>query len=216
MKKAMIKSFSEAELASFQTLQQGNDCALHAISSAIRLLTDAEYAPTDLIKLADRLWWQARFYRLYPGGGIFPHMQVGLLNYLIKRDRLSLSARLFHLSPDILRNLPYDDDLAALVTVYWLPRRAPGIFRGNSSFNYNSVNNLSGHTMLFSAYDPDHYSGEKWHTPWGFINSWIDGGTDLFWMTDEGFKTSCGFRAPWIGYNATVVISKSDGQFLSV
>ena len=179
MKKAMIKSFSEAELASFQTLQQGNDCALHAISSAIRLLTDACYVPADLIKLADRLWWVARFYRLYPGGGIFPHMQVGLLNYLIRRDRLSLSAPLSPL-PDILRNLPYDDDLAALVTVYWLPRRAPGIFRRQLQLQLQFGEQPGGPHNALSAYDPDHYSGEKWHTPWGFINSWIDGGTDLF------------------------------------
>lgn len=210
MKKAMIRALPEADLARFQTLQQGNNCALHAISSAIYLLTEKYYAPGDLIKLADKLWWRGRFYRILPGSGILPHMQLGLLNYLIRRDNLPLRAKHLRLSPEILRNLPHDDDLAALVTIYWPPRKAPGIYLDGSEVNYNSNTYPSGHTMLFSAYDPDHTNGQFGLTPWGFINSWIDGGSDLFWMTDEGFRRAWAFRVPWIGYNATVVISRTD------
>jgi hypothetical protein len=210
MKKAMIRALPEADLARFQTLQLGNDCALHAISSAIYLLTENYYSPRDLIDLANKLWWRGRYYRILPGSGIFPHMQLGLLKYLIKHNNLPLKAKLLHLTPEILRNLPHDDDLAALVTIYWPPRKAPGIYLGSTEVNYNGNTNLSGHTMLFSAYDPDHTNGQVGWTPWGFINSWIDGGADLFWMTDEGFKRSWAFHVPWIGYNATLVITRTD------
>ena len=210
MKKAMLRALPEADLARFQTLQQGNDCALHSMSSAVRVLTDHYYSPTNLIQLANKLWWRGRFYRILPGSGIFPHMQLGLLNYLIRRDNLPIRAKLLHLSPEILRNLPHDDDLIALVTIYWLPKRAPGIYLGATEFNYNGNTGISGHTMLFSAYDPDHQSGRIGPTPWGFINSWVDGGSDLFWMTDKDFTRAWGFRAPFIGYNATVVISRKD------
>ncbi|MGB4594757.1 MAG: hypothetical protein WBI14_02495, partial [Anaerolineaceae bacterium] len=210
MKKAMIRALPEAELARFQTLQQGNDCALHAISSAIYLLTEKYFTPGDLINLANRLWWRGRFYRILPSSGIFPHMQLGLLNYLIRHNNLPLKANLLHLSPEILRNLPHDDDIAALVTIYWPPKKAPGIYLGGTEFNYNGSTGLSGHTMLFSAYDPNHVNGRIGLTPWGFINSWIEGGADLFWMTDEDFRRAWSFRVPWIGYNATLVISRSD------
>jgi hypothetical protein len=210
MKKVMLKALPEADLARFQTLQQGNDCALHSITSAIQLLTDKFYAPTDLIGLANRLWWRGRLYRILPGSGILPHMQMGLVNYLIRRDNLPLRAKSLHLTPEILRNLPYDDELTALVTIYWLPKKTPGIYLGSTEYNYNGTAGLSGHTMLFSAYDPNHTNGRIGLTPWGFINSWIQGGSDLFWMTDKDFRRTWGFRVPFIGYNATVVISKTD------
>jgi len=43
--------------------------------------------------------------------------------------------------------------------------------------------------MLLAAYDPAHRSGEL-TTPWGFINSWAEGSTELFWMEDQAFRKS--------------------------
>jgi len=210
MKRATIKALPEADLARYQTLQIGNDCALHAISSSIYLLLDEFFSPTDLITLTNKLWWRGRFYRIVPRSGIFPHMQLGLLNYLIRHNKLPLKAKLLHLTPEILRNLPHDDDLAALITIYWLPKKAPGIYLGSTEVNYNGNTHLSGHTMLFSAYDSDHQNGRAGLTPWGFINSWADGGSDLFWMSDLEFRRAWNFRVPIIGYNAAVIISRTD------
>lgn len=209
MKKVMMKALPEAELARFQTLQVGNDCALHSISAVILLLTQQYYPPTDLIRLANKLWWRGRFYRILPGSGIFPHMQLGLLNYLIRHENLPLQAKLTHLTPEILRNLPHDDDLATLITIYWLSQKAPGIYLGNTQHNLNGSKVLSGHTMVFSAYDSSHQNTGVGLTPWGFINSWMDGGADLFWMTDQGFRQAWNFAVPIIGRNAAVVVSKS-------
>lgn len=210
MSRSTFKSLSEAELARFQTLQTGNDCVLHAISSAIQILTMREYKPQTLIQLANRLWWRGRFFRIVPGGGIMPPMQVGFLRYLIKREGLLLDARLLHLSPEVLRNLPHDDQMAALITIYWQPKRNPGIYLGSSNHNYNLSPAMSGHTMLFSAFDPDHRNEGVGITPWGFINSWANGGTELFWMTDEDFRRTWHFPLPIIGNNSAVIISTTE------
>jgi len=75
--------------------------------------------------------------------------------------------------------------------------------------NYNKLKGASGHTMVFAAYDPEHYSGEI-HTPWGFINSWVTQGTGLFWMEDKDFQKSWGIPIPRWGKHATVIISRKD------
>jgi hypothetical protein len=113
---------------------------------------------------------------------------------------------LLHTAPEILRNLPDDDNLAALVTIYWRRGRAPAIYRGATARNHNQSKSTAGHTMLFAAYDPDHYSGEL-RTPWGFINSWVNAGTGLFWMEDREFRRTWSVPIPRWGKNATVIIS---------
>jgi len=116
-------------------------------------------------------------------------------------------ARLLHTSPEILRNLPGDDNLAALATIYWRRGRVPAIYRGATAWNYNQSKSTAGHTMLFAAYDPEHTNPGGLQTPWGFINSWADANTELFWMEDEPFRRAWGVGLPIIGRNATVLIS---------
>jgi hypothetical protein len=60
--------------------------------------------------------------------------------------------------------------------------------------------------MLFAAYDPEHKSGDI-STPWGFINSWVDEGSGLFWMSDPDFRRSWGTPIPRWGKNAVVLLS---------
>ncbi len=79
--------------------------------------------------------------------------------------RLPVRARLLHTAPEILRNLPDDDNLAALVTIYWRRGRAPAIYRGATSWNYNQSKSTAGHTMLFAAFDPEHTNQGGLQTP---------------------------------------------------
>lgn len=209
MKSRYLKALSEPELARFQTLQAGNDCALHAISAALGLLCDLRLDLEELTAEVNRLWWRGKFYRVLPGWAVAPPMQARIVNYLARSRALPIRARLLHLSPEILRNLPDDDNLAALVTIYWHRGRAPAIYRGSGSWNHNQSKNLAGHTMLIAAFDPAHTNAGHLRTPWGFINSWAAANTELFWMEDEAFRRAWGFNLPVIGRNASVVIARS-------
>jgi len=49
MKKTSLKAFPETKLAKLQTLQTGNDCAVHSIVAAIELLTEVKLDPAEII-----------------------------------------------------------------------------------------------------------------------------------------------------------------------
>lgn len=208
MRKVSLKDLPASTLAQYQTKQVGNDCALHAIASAIDLLAGKKFRPDYLIKEIDALWWKGRFYRVLPGWAVTPRMQARIVRYLSKRFHLGLDARYLHTSPEILRNLPFDPDVAALVTLYWPARQVPPIYKGETLLNFNGTQKMGGHTMLFAMFDPSHQSGGKLSTPWGFINSWSDGGNDLYWMEDQIFRRAWAAPIPLIGNHATVLISR--------
>jgi len=177
--------------------------------AAVELLTNIKLDPQEIIEEVNRNWWRGRFFRLAPKSGITPPMQVRLLCHLAKKHDLPLTAQLFHLSPELLRTTGEVETLASLVTIYWWYGRSPAIYYMDGPKNYNALKGASGHTMVFAAYDPEHYSGDV-HTPWGFINSWITQGAGLFWMEDKEFQKSWGIPIPHWGKNATVVISNKD------
>lgn len=198
----------EAQLASFQSLQKGNDCTLHAISAALQLLSNVYLNPQALIEETNKLWWRGRFFRVFPNWAVTPRMQARYVNYLSKKHHLNIRASFEHLSPEELQELINDHNAIALVTVYWLNNDAPAIYYAKSPKNYNETSRVGGHTMLFAAYDDLHQSGPGRHTPWGFINSWVQGGNALFWMSEADFKRSWGKKLPFIGNFATVIIRK--------
>lgn len=201
-----LKSLSEPDLAEFQTLQTGNNCGLHSLNAAIRMLTGFDLPPQWLSAETDRLWWRGRFFRVFPGWAITPQQLARLANYLAKRENLPISAQVLHLSRQVLQNLISDEDLACLVTIYWRPGKTPPIYHWNSPGNINRHHGLQGHTMLLAAYNPTHYNGQV-NTPWGFINSWSDRGAGLFWMDEINFEQAWGFPLPLIGNHAAVILS---------
>lgn len=209
MKKTSLRSLPEKNLAKFQSQQTGNDCAIHSLVAGVELLTNFRLDPQEIIKDINRIWWHGRFFRLAPKSGVTPPMQVRLLGYLAKKHDLPLTANLFHLSPELLQATAEAETLASLVTIYWWFGHSPAIYYMNGPKNYNALKGAGGHTMVFAAYDPEHYSGDV-HTPWGFINSWITQGTGLFWMEDKAFQKAWGTPIPHWGKNATVVISYKD------
>lgn len=201
----------ETKLAKLQTLQIGNDCAVHSMAAAIELLTDVKLDLQETIDEVNRLWWRGRFYRLAPKSGITPPMQVRLLRFLAKKHHLPLKAKLVHLNPEVLRATAQAEDITSLVTIYWWYGNSPAIYYKDLPKNYNAVQAASGHTMLFAAYDPEHFSGTT-RTPWGFINSWVNAGTGLFWMEDRQFRQAWAIPIPRWGNHATVIISLEQGK----
>nr|MBP7213897.1 hypothetical protein [Anaerolineaceae bacterium] len=138
-------------------------------------------------------------------------MQVRILSWLAKKHDLPLSARVLHLSPEILRASVEADNLASLITIYWWHRRSPKIYYRDQPKNYNPEKGISGHSMLFAAYDPDH-TNDGIQTPWGFINSWVAGGSGLFWISDADFRRTWATPIPFIGNNAAVIISVDNNK----
>ncbi|MEL7625408.1 MAG: hypothetical protein AAGU15_00935 [Anaerolineaceae bacterium] len=206
MKKTSLYALSEAKLARLQTLQVGNDCAVHAIVAAIEVLTEVKLDPAEIIDEINQLWWRGRFFRLAPNSGITPPLQIKLVHYLAKKHNLPIKAKRLHLSPEVLLATAEADNLASLVTLYWWFGHSPAIFYMEGSKNYNNVEGAGGHTMLFASYDPEHKSGEL-QTPWGFVNSWVKAGTGIFWMEDAAFRKAWGMPIPRWGKNAAVIIS---------
>lgn len=213
MKSASYRAMPEDQLARFQTLQKGNDCTLHAISAALQMLCDVCFKPEDLIDETNRLWWRGRFFRVFPNWAVTPRMQARFVNHLAKKQKLPVKAKFLHLNPQELRDLADDPNTIALVTIYWLREQAPPIYYAKSPKNYNETSKAGGHTMLFAAYDTLHQNGPGRHTPWGFVNSWVQGGNALFWMTDHDFRKSWGIKWPLIGNHATVLIQHTGKQY---
>jgi hypothetical protein len=209
MPKVSLKSLPETELAAYQQMQTGNNCGLHALSAAIRLLANMEISPSYLIEQTNRLWWHGQIFRVFPSWAITPQQLARLANYLAKHENLPISAKVMHLSTRVLQNLIPDSSLACLLTIYWLPGKAPAIYHWKKSRNINEHKGLEGHTMLLAAFDPSHYNGEV-NTPWGFINSWVDRSSGLFWMENQAFEKSWGIPFPIIGNHAVVTISRND------
>lgn len=209
VKKAHFKSLDEQKLASYQTLQQGNNCSMHAIAAAITMLTGKSYDPDKLASYANRLWLRGRIYRIWPGWAVTPAMQAGFVNHLAQALNLPLKARLLHLSVEVLRNLLLDEKLVVIISIFWWKNKAPKIYLGQNLTNYNNNSQAGAHAMVLAAYDEGHFLQDGRLAPWGFINSWTDGGTALFWMTDPDFRRSWRFLPPVLGNNPAVVIHRS-------
>ena len=198
---------SEATLAGYQRNQVGNTCTFHTISASLRLLINYSIDPLALSDEINRLWWRGRFMRVMPNWAVTPSMQVRIVHYLAKTRSLPIRASLQHTNPAALLGFLSSPNQIPIITIFWLNRKAPAIYYGSSTSNYNATQFMGAHSMLFAAYDPNHHSGDL-ATPWGFINSWKDNSSLLFWMSQEEFIRSWGFRLPIFGNNPLVLIER--------
>ena len=55
MKKTSLRALPEKNLAKFQSLQTGNDCAIHSLAAAIELLADVKLEPREIIDEVNRI-----------------------------------------------------------------------------------------------------------------------------------------------------------------
>lgn len=203
-----LKTKSEAELAALQVKQVGNTCGFHAIAVALRLLLDYKINPDELSDKVNKLWWRGRFMRVAPDWAVTPRMQVRIVRYLGKIENLPITAFYTRGKVETLPTILSDPDAVPVITMLWTWRKAPAIYFGDTTHNYNKTNKMGGHTMILAAYDPGHLAGDQFSTPWGFINPWIQNSKQLFWMCDEDFRKAWRFPLPFIGPNPLVIIRK--------
>jgi hypothetical protein len=205
---AYLAGLSEKSLAQYQHNQIGNTCALHCICTAIQILTGRTISAEDLAEEIDALPFLTRLpYRWWKDGPVSPSQQVTLIRRLAKELNLPLSARLTHPKPNDLIALIRETATVALVTIGWMKGNAPSITLGDGNISYADNTRINWHTMVPAAYDPTHRDIIGQVKPWGFVNSWVNQGDYLFWISDADFISSWSFYTPFGGCRSTVIIT---------
>ncbi|MFZ7104281.1 MAG: hypothetical protein ACOWWO_16720 [Peptococcaceae bacterium] len=197
----------EPDLAALQVDQEGNSCSFHAIVNGLRLLLGVALDPMEISDEVDRIWKQFRLMRTIPGWAVTPRQQVRIIRHVARTRELAVTTSYQHGDPETLPSLLADTGAVPIITLVWLPKKAPPIYYGDTNRNFNATQSMGGHTMVVGAYDTAHTSGEL-DTPWGFINPWKDNATQLFWMTDADFRKAWGLCIPLVGPNPLVVMRK--------
>lgn len=208
IKSRFLINKTEVELAGFQVPQVGNTCSFHAIALSLHLLLNFNINPMTLSEEINHLWWRGRFMRVAPDWAVTPRMQVRIVRYLSQAHNLPVTSAYQRGKVDTLLDLLTDPAVVPIITLIWRWRKAPPIFLGESTLNYNVTHSAGGHSMILAAYDPVHSAGGQFFTPWGFINPWIGQTDQLFWMTDEDFRRAWRFWLPGIGPNPVVTIQR--------
>lgn len=237
--KITLGGHDPAYLASFQKHQGStNDCAAYSIGAAFSLLRGGQRVDyVQVARFASRrtsLHWGmlaglvgilfGRGLRLWPGGPITPHQQANLAKTLARQRKVRLDASVKTGSlADLLAYLK-QPNTAVLVTLAWDDEYLPRIAYPNGTmYRFGKVDSLklgpvkirypfAAHVVLLAAYDPGRTAqigNEVIHTPWGFINSWMDDADDLFWLPEYDLLKAWGYNIR-IGSNKIVVITTGD------
>jgi hypothetical protein len=205
---AYLAGMAEKSLSEYQHNQIGNTCALHCICTAIQILAGRTISAQDLAEEIDALPFLNRLpYRWWKDGPVSPIQQVTLIRKLAEELNVPLSARLAYPKPNELIALIREPATVALVTIGWLKGNAPAITLGDGNTSYADNSRINWHTMVPAAYDPTHRDIIGQVKPWGFINSWVNGGDKLFWISDTDFISSWSFFTPFGGCRSTVAIT---------
>ncbi|MFU8827229.1 MAG: hypothetical protein ACNA70_07030 [Brevefilum sp.] len=199
----------EAELADYQACQVGNTCSFHMISASIHLLLNHALDPMALSDEVNRLWWRGRLMRVAPQWAVTPRMQVRIIRHLARTRGLPITASFHHGDPGSLPEVLTDLTTIPIITIIWPWRKAPPIYLGSTTQNFNATRSAGGHSMILAAYDPHHTAGDQFPTPWGFINPWVDNSPHLFWMQDNDFRRAWRFWLPGIGPNPLVLVRRT-------
>jgi hypothetical protein len=208
-KTVTLAGMSEKSLAAYQHNQVGNTCTLHSISAAIQLLSGRVIDPAELADELDAMNFFRRLpYRFGINGPVSPLQQVALLRRLINDLGLSLQIGLSHPTIPGLIDLIHQPDTVVMVTIGWAKHAAPAITLGAGTSSYANNISITWHTIISAAYDPMHIDTGGLQKPWGFINSWVNGGEYLFWMADGDFRKAWSFYTPLGGFRPAVIITK--------
>ncbi|HEX9710887.1 MAG TPA: hypothetical protein VGB42_13095, partial [Candidatus Thermoplasmatota archaeon] len=99
-----------------------------------------------------------------------------------------------------------------VVTIGWDDAHVPDIARGSdttTSAGGGAPLQINAHAMVLAAYDPGHVDGNGTPAPWGFVNSWADGGSEIYWMPDADFQQAWAHEIPFVGSRNAVVITRA-------
>jgi hypothetical protein len=204
----------EAELAAFQQRQgtDRNDCADYSVAAVFNMLYGGAVQGSDVAHAAD-LGNVLFGYRLWPNGPTTPAQQANLVNAIAEHAGLPVTATALETptTADLIAYLQ-QPDTAVIVTIGWDDGHVPDIARSSDTGNSaggGAPLQINAHAMVLAAYDPGHLDRNGNPAPWGFVNSWADGGTEIYWMSDADFQQAWDHTIPLVGSNNAVVITKA-------
>lgn len=163
-------------------------------------------------------------YRVWPGGPTMPRNQKHLAERLAERHDMEITADALRGTTEDLLFLLNQPNTAVLVTIGWGKEDPPRILYPDGKFRRFGQPEMlleigglkvdapfNAHVMLLAAYDPAKTAtldGQQVNTPWGFINSWVDAGPKLYWMTEEDFRQAWRYVIPGVGRQKMVVVRR--------
>jgi hypothetical protein len=113
-------------------------------------------------------------------------------------------------SADLVAYLQHSDT-TVIVTIGWDDAHVPDIARTSDTANSargGAPLQINAHAMVLGAYDPGHVDRNGNPAPWGFVNSWADGGTEIYWMPDADFQQAWSHEIPLVGSHNAVLITR--------
>jgi hypothetical protein len=204
---------AEAQLAAFQQKQGAgrNDCADYSVAAVFNMLQGGAVQGSDVARAAD-LGSLLYGYRLWPNGPTTPAQAANIINAIVDRAGLPLSASAVRpdTSADLVQYLQ-QPGTAVIVTIGWDDANVPDIARTSDTANGaggGATLGINAHAMVLAAYDPTHLDRNGNPAPWGFVNSWASGGTEIYWMPDADFQQAWSHEIPLVGSHNAVVITK--------
>lgn len=225
---------SQVDLARWQQLQTGWNCANCAVATGMNMLLGQPVIKGgEVAQYANTRWWRdllaLRLFRrrapwglptrTFPGFATAPYQQANLVNQLARHKQLPLTARFITGAPaDLFQHLGRPDT-AVIVAIGWNKTFQPRLARDSEApDSHLTVPEAGGlgsraHVVVLGAYDPGH-TNHGVPFEWGLINSWAEGGQEIWWMPDADFQRVWGYTAPdlWLlGFRARslVVVTKT-------
>jgi hypothetical protein len=208
-----LGGLTEAQLAAYQQDQgDRNDCGEFAIAAALNLLYGGSVLGCDVAAAADQVWFPlpSKGLRMWPDGPTTPQQQANIVNGIARQGGLSLSATATKATTADLIQYLEQPDTAVVVTIGWDDTSIPQIARTSDAHTQAvSAGPINGHAMLLVAHDPTHLDFNGNPAPWGFVNSWENGGTEIYWAPDTDFNQAWDHKLPLVGSNNIVVITNA-------
>jgi WXG100 family type VII secretion target len=201
------EGYSISDLAGFQENQgMTNNCGEYAAAAALDMLFGGNrFTGTDLTAFADAstnlLPWLGR--RMFQNGPTMPPQQANLINDYAAANHLPVEATATTIDREGLIRMLETPDQTLMVTISYGNDWQPTLTSNGVSQVPLPPGALpySGHVMVLAAYE------ENGGNPrWGFVNSWVDGGSDIYWMTDADFQRAWNYDGFMMGNNNVVVV----------
>jgi hypothetical protein len=182
-----------------------NDCADYWIAASLNLLFGAACGATTWRR--PRTWCHGCFLtglRMWENGPTTPAQQANIRTASLGSCRSPQSRRRRR------RARPYlGQPIQPIVTIGWDDAHVPQIARTSQDlFRRRRGAPQLAPTRCCSPPTITHLDHAGDPAPWGFVNSWADGGSELYWMPDADLQQAWGHDIPLVGSHNAVVITR--------
>ncbi len=147
-------------------------------------------------------------WRMWPDGPVTPRQQMRIAQDVAEVSGLSITTSIeSYFSIDDVIDLLLEPNITIGVTIIWDSDNKPSITIGDGTVNKlgDSEFPIGAHGMFLVAYDETHRDTDGVVRPFGFVNSWVDGGDDLYWMTYDDFYESWLLASAILGNNTLII-----------